>query len=126
MPEKTRWKNGDGNEGLVGLVQGDAVRRQRHFTHIKLAKTRHAKEGFLHRQVQVVQVNAIDRYRAIHQGARTVIVPACKAQFQSTHTLLLLFDASAIDSFAQAFVFIHDGTAILTRTTANGFDAGVT
>ena len=85
MPEHARGKDRDRDERRVFAEERERVRRQRHLRHVELAMPQHAKEGFFHRQVQIVQIDAVDGDAAFEQRARSIVIPAGQRELEFRH-----------------------------------------
>ena len=83
VPEKTRREHRDRHKRLGIAKARHGVGRQRHLGHIEFAVAQLAEKGFLHRQVEEIQVDALGLDAAVHQGMHPVVVPAreCEAKF---------------------------------------------
>ena len=71
--------------GGSGVKERQHVGRERHLGDVELAVPEHAKERLFHRQVEVVEIDALDLHPSVRQRARAVVVPARHGQTQLRH-----------------------------------------
>ena len=81
-------KNGNGYERRVIGKKGHHVGGKRHFRGVEFAVAQHAEEGFLDRESQIVEVDAVDGDAAVDERAGAIIVPAGESEWDVRQSFL--------------------------------------
>src|SRR6266705_3438547 len=85
VPEKARWKNGDGDEGGVLTHERHAIRGQRHLRRVELAVAQHPEKRLLDEEFVIDEVDALGVHAAVGERASAVVVPAGEGELESGH-----------------------------------------
>src|SRR3989442_7098114 len=85
VPEKARWKNGDGDEGGVLTHERHAIRGQRHLRRVELAVAQHPEKRLLDEEFVIDEVDALEVHAAVGERASAVVVPAGEGELESGH-----------------------------------------
>src|SRR5467141_3253757 len=85
VPEKARWKNGDGDEGGVLTHERHAIRGQRHLRRVELAVAQHPEKRLLDEEFVIDEVDALGTHAAVGERSSTVVVPAGEGELESGH-----------------------------------------
>src|SRR2546422_469920 len=90
VPEKARWKNGDGDEGGVLTHERHAIRGQRHLRRVELAVAQHPEKRLLDEEFVIDEVDALRVHAAVGERASAVVVPAGEGELESGHGISYL------------------------------------